>query len=125
MKIAFPSNDGQINQHFGQSREFAILEIEDQKIINQKIIPAESFQHNHEGLADLLDKEDVRVVVSGNIGQHALEALDRKGFKVIRGISGDIRSVTEQFIRGTLVSKSGSCGQEHGHCQDHGHSCCH
>lgn len=125
MRIAFPSADGQINQHFGQSREFAVLEVENQKVVSQKIIPAESLRHNHQGLADLLAGEKVDVVVVGGIGPYALEALEQRGFKVITGASGDIRAVAEQYARGELVSRGAVCGHHHhAHGGHHHHGDC-
>lgn len=120
MKIAFPHDGGRINQHFGQSREFAVLELENQKVVSRKIISADSLRHNHQGLADLLAGEKVEVVVVGGIGPYALEALERKGFKVITGASGDIGTAAEQYAGGELVSRGTVCGHHHHQGHDHG-----
>ena len=128
MKIAFPSDYGQINQHFGRSREFAILEMDGQKIAGRKLVSADSLQHNHQGLADLLAAEKVDVVVLGGIGPYALQALEQSGLKVITGASGDIGAAAEKFARGELVTGGTACGRHHhgpcGHQHDHG-SCGH
>ncbi len=116
MKIAFPNDNGRINQHFGQSREFAVLEVENLRVISHKIVSAESLRHNHQGLADLLAGEKVEAVVVGGIGPYALEALEEKGLKVITGASGDIRDAAERYARGELVSRGAVCGHHH-----HGH----
>lgn len=124
MKIAIPVENGQVNQHFGRSREFAILEVENNKVSGQKVVSAETLQHNHEGLADLLHRESVEAVVLGGIGPYALQALEQKGLKVITGASGDIVSIAEQYSRGELVSKNTVCNHhhhEHGHDHQHGH----
>lgn len=129
MKIAFPSDNGQINQHFGRSREFAILEMDGQKIAGRKLVSADSLQHNHQGLADLLAAEKVDAVVLGGIGPYALQALEQSGLKVITGASGDIGAAAEKFARGELVSRGTSCGHHHqgpgGHSHGHGggHNC--
>jgi predicted Fe-Mo cluster-binding NifX family protein len=120
MKIAIPVENGQVNQHFGRSREFAIMDMENQKVAGQKVVSAETLQHNHEGLADLLHREKVEAVVLGGIGPYALQALEQKGLRVITGISGEIVSVAEQYARGELVSKNTVCGH-HGHGHEHGH----
>jgi predicted Fe-Mo cluster-binding NifX family protein len=59
MKIAMPYNGGRVNEHFGQSKEFAIYTVEGGKIIDNKIINSQDLCHNHEGLAGSL--------VTGNI----------------------------------------------------------
>lgn len=121
MKIAIPVENGQVNQHFGRSREFAILSLDNQKVTDQKTVSAESLQHNHEGLADLLHREKVEAVVLGGIGPYALQALEQKGLKVITGASGDIVSIAEQYSRGELVSRNTVCNHHHDHDHHHGH----
>jgi len=124
MRVAMPVENGQVNQHFGRSREFAILDVENQKVTGQKIVSAESLQHNHEGLADLLDRENVNAVILGCIGPYALQALEQKGLKVITGASGDIVLLAEKFARGELVSQRIVCGHHHhGHDHSPGHNC--
>lgn len=120
MRIAFPNENGQINQHFGRSREFAVLEVENRRIVSEKVVSAETFRHDHQGLADLLAGEKAEVVVVGGIGPYALEALEQKGLKVIAGISGDIRAAAEKCARGELVSTGAVCGHHH-HSHGHGH----
>ncbi|GBF34511.1 hypothetical protein DCCM_3629 [Desulfocucumis palustris] len=120
MKIAVPNDNGKINQHFGQSKEFVICDVEGQKMSGQKTVSAQTLQHNHSGLADLLKNENVESVILGGIGPYALEALEQKGFNVITGAAGDIKEAVEAFARGELVSRRVVCNH-HGHGHDHGH----
>lgn len=124
MKIAVPNDNGNVNQHFGQSKEFIICDVEGQSMVGQKVASAESLQHNHGGLANLLSGENVEVVILGGIGPYALEALEQKGFKVITGASGEIKSVVEAYARGELVSRRVVCGHHHGHGHGHQHHNC-
>lgn len=122
MKIAVPNDNGKINQHFGQSKEFVICDVEGQKLSGQKTVSAQTLQHNHTGLADLLKNENVESVILGGIGPYALEALEQKGFKVITGVSGDIKEAVEAYARGELVSRRVVCNHHgHGHTHGHGH----
>lgn len=43
MKIAMPKNEKIINQHFGKSKSFAIVTVEDNKIIDIKDISTEVY----------------------------------------------------------------------------------
>ncbi|MFZ5597847.1 MAG: NifB/NifX family molybdenum-iron cluster-binding protein [Bacillota bacterium] len=121
MKIALPYENGQVNQHFGRSREFVILEMENRKVVGRKMVSAESLQHNHEGLADLLSRENVDVVILGGIGPYALQALEQSGLKVMTGASGDVEALAEQYARGELVSRKVVCNHQHEHGQGHDH----
>jgi predicted Fe-Mo cluster-binding NifX family protein len=127
MKIAAPNDNGKINQHFGQSKEFIVCEMDGQNVAGQKIISAESLQHNHGGLAKLLQDEGVEVVILGGIGPYALEALEQTGFKTVTGVAGDVREAMAAYARGELVSQRVVCnhhGHDHGG-HGHGHDHCH
>jgi len=124
MKIALPHEYGYINQHFGRSKEFAIVELADGKMVSQKIISAEQLQHNHEGLAGLLKGEHVDMVIVGGIGARALEPLKEIGLQVVTGISGKIEEAVVKYVQGQLPSGSEVCCHHHGDHHD-GHNCGH
>lgn len=106
MKIAMPYDRGRVNQHFGQSREFAIFELEGDKIINTKIINSEDLCHNHEGLAGILKEDGVEAVILGGIGHHMLVALQALGFQITTGASGDAATVAADYARGSLITSN-------------------
>ncbi|MBE6062844.1 MAG: diguanylate cyclase [Clostridium butyricum] len=115
MKIALPKNENEINQHFGKSRSFEIITIEDNKILEKKEINSESLQHNHGGLATLLKEEGVSVVITGGIGQGAIDGLKSQNLDVIRGASGSIDDIVASYISGELVDKNIVCSHDHHH----------
>lgn len=122
MKIAIPYENGKVNPHFGQSREFVIFETDGKEIKGQKVIDGRSFCHNHEGLAGTLKAEGVEVVIAGGIGYGMVSALRGAGLKVVSGASGDARMVAEDYLNGTLVADGSVCGcggHEHGHGHFH------
>jgi predicted Fe-Mo cluster-binding NifX family protein len=73
-KIAIPENNGQVNQHFGQSSRFAVVDIKDREVVGVEEISAASLAHNHGGLAGLLQQADVSAVIAGGIGSEAATA---------------------------------------------------
>lgn len=115
MKIALPKNESDINQHFGKSRSFEIITIEDNKVTNKKEVSTETLQHNHEGLAALLKNEGVSVVITGGIGQGAIDGLKSNNLHVIRGASGKIDDVVAAYINGELKDKNVVCSHDHDH----------
>ncbi|KNZ68975.1 dinitrogenase iron-molybdenum cofactor biosynthesis protein [Thermincola ferriacetica] len=129
MKVAIPNNDGEVNQHFGRSTGFAIVEINSEnRIVDIEEISAEGLQHRHEGLAGLLKNKGVEVVIVGGIGPGALEALESQGFKVLFGASGPIKEVAEAFARGQFISRRTVCnhhGEHHHHHEHHPGNCAH
>ncbi len=121
MKIAMPSEGMNINQHFGKSKTFVVATVEDKNLINIEEVSSEALMHQHEGLAGLLLQKEVSVVITGGIGQGALDALEVKGLKVIRGASGNYKDVIQSFINGTLKSKNVVCQHHHGEHPHGGH----
>lgn len=119
MKIALPKNENDINQHFGKSRSFEIITIEDNKVINKKEVSSEALQHNHGGLAALLKDEGVSVVITGGIGQGAIDGLKSQNLDVIRGASGKIDDIVTAYINGELQDKNVVCSHDHEHHHDH------
>jgi predicted Fe-Mo cluster-binding NifX family protein len=122
MKIAMPYLDGNLNPHFGTSREFVVIEAEEGNITGKKIITNEIL-HNHGELALLLKTEGAGVVITGGIGRPMANALQQAGFAVITGASGDAEQIAKDFLKGTLVTGPSSCscgGHHHGHGHDHG-----
>ena len=124
MRIAIPDNNGEVNQHYGQSKVFSIIDIEEnQNIVMVDSISTGALQHNHGGLAELLKTQGVDVVIVGGIGAGAVEGLEQYGLKVLFGASGPVRNVAESFAKGNFVSKKVMCnhhGDDHHHHHHHG-----
>lgn len=119
MKIALPKNENEINQHFGRSKSFAIVTIEDNKVTEKKVVDSEALQHNHGGLASLLKDEGVSVVITGGIGQGAIDGLKSYNLEVIRGASGNIDDIIASYINGELQDKNVVCNHDHDHHHEH------
>lgn len=117
MKIAMPKNGELLNQHFGKSKSFAIVVVENNEIKDISEISTEMLQHNHKGLADFLEKENINVIITGGIGQGAYKPLIEKGFKVIRGASGNIKDIIKDYLENKLEDKNVMCS----HHGDHHH----
>jgi predicted Fe-Mo cluster-binding NifX family protein len=108
MKIAMPYLNGQVNAHFGSSREFVVIETENGKVTGKKILTNEIL-HKHGGLASMLSAEGVGVIITGGIGRPMAEALQRTGLQVISGASGEVEKVALDFLSGQLVTGGGQC----------------
>jgi len=122
LRFAMPHREGRVNEHFGSSREFIVVETENGVIKGKKILTNEML-HDHGGLARMLGAEGVDVVITCGIGRPMAEALQLAGFKVVTGASGEVERVVQEFLSGQLVSLpvQCSCGGHHGHAHRHGH----
>ncbi|MEG6513432.1 NifB/NifX family molybdenum-iron cluster-binding protein [Desulforamulus ruminis] len=126
MKIAIPARNGKVNEHFGSTEEFAILELENGKVINKKMISNEGLQHDHGGIANMLKNEKIEAIICGGIGGHMMQALQMMGLKVVNGASGSLESVSEAYANNCLVTRpvQCGCGGDHHH-HHHGGGCNH
>ena len=83
MKIAVPYLDGNVNEHFGKSKQFKLYEIDEGKVVSSDIIDIEA--EGHDAVAKILEDNDVMAVACGKIGEGAKEALDNLGIIVFSG----------------------------------------
>jgi predicted Fe-Mo cluster-binding NifX family protein len=118
MKVAIPNKNNMVNQHFGMSKSFVIATIENNNILNVEEISSAELAHQHQGLAALLVKHEVNVVITGGIGGGALSGLQQQGLEVIKGASGEYLDVLKEFINGTLENKNVICNH-HGEHHEH------
>lgn len=110
MKIALPRNGEMLNQHFGRSESFAIVTIDEKDIIGLKEVSTEGLQHNHGGLSNMLKEQGVALVIAANMGEGMFSSLSEKGIEVIRGASGSIKDVLQQYFDGRLKDNAAACG---------------
>ena len=128
MKIAITCNNNEVFQHFGHTPEFAIFEIEENKVISKTILNCGDSGHG--ALATLLSNEQIELLICGNIGPGAINALKNANIKVIGGANGNVDEVAAAFANDTLkVRENFHCNHHHNSnhtCSSHSeenHSC--
>lgn len=120
MKIALPSRGNHIDDHFGHCEYFTVYTIDE---ANKEIIHSETVK-SPEGcgcksnIATVLAEMGVQVMLAGNMGGGAVNVLNSRGIQVLRGCSGDLKSVALKWLEGTLTDSGDSC-------HAHGHDCKH
>ena len=128
MRIAVTFLAGQVFGHFGKSKEFAIFDIEDNKVAANHILPVTG--EGHGALASLLKAHNVDLVICGGIGEGARDALTNSGIQYIAGVQGNVRHAVEEYLTGTLEDNPVKyCGHHHDdhNCGEDHHGCfgCH
>ena len=116
MKIALPSYQNQVDEHFGHCEYFTVFTIDDQKKIlsEEKITPATGCGCKS-NIAQTLSQMGVQYMLAGNMGQGAVNVLNNQGINVLRGCSGNVKDVAESWLAGTLNDSGIACAQhEHG-----------
>ena len=83
MTLAIPLADGQLTAHFGHCKEFAMVEVEDQKILNTEMLDPPP--HEPGVLPRWLKEQGTNVVIAGGMGQRAIELFQQAGVQVFVG----------------------------------------
>ncbi len=124
MKIALPSRENMIDDHFGHCEYFTVFTISDdsKEIVSQEIIASPVGCGCKSDIADSLKELGVTVMLAGNMGDGAVNVLKNAGIEVLRGCSGEIEAVATKWLEGSLNDSGDSCSA-HGH--DHDHECQH
>lgn len=100
MKIAVAYNAGQVFNHFGQTKQFEVYEIEGANIISRTLLGTEDKSHG--ALVGLLESWNINVLFVGGIGTHAVDLLENAGIKVFTGVLGDTESNVNDYLNGVL-----------------------
>ncbi|HEY9053537.1 MAG TPA: DUF134 domain-containing protein, partial [Rectinemataceae bacterium] len=92
MKIAVPSRDGMVDDHFGHCKEFLVFAVRDGKLEAEQVIPSPEGCGCKSGVAAVLAKAGVTHMAAGSIGEGAVRVLGSHGIHVLRGASGSARA---------------------------------
>ena len=115
MKIAMPTENGMIYQHFGHAQEFTIYEVEAELIKWKEVVSTEG--SGHEALADFLTVHSVNVVICGNIGSGAKNALREKRMELIPGVAGNADDMIIKYLSGEKMGNPDTECSHHSHEQ--------
>lgn len=117
MKIALPTRDGRIDDHFGHCDHYTVVTIENGAVVVQEDLASPQGCGCKSDIAPTMARMGIRLLLAGNMGQGALNVLTANGIKVIRGCSGPIEDVLAAYLAGTLKDNQISC--DHHDCGNH------
>ena len=107
MKYAISTDSGQVSPHFGRAPEFTIIDIEDGKIIDKKVLPNPG--HTVGSIPQFINDNGARCMITGGMGPRAVQFFQQYGIEVVMGVSGRIDDIIEQIINGTLTGGESVC----------------
>ena len=116
-RIAVPTNNGQVAQHFGRCPKYTICEVEDCNILNTEVI--ENPGHKPNFLPNYLSDLNVDIVLAGGMGQKAFNLFQQNNIEVVTGASGIVKDSVKAYLNNELDTKSDIC--DHGESHQHGH----
>lgn len=116
MKIAVPSCQNRVDEHFGHCEYFRVLNInEKNEIISEETVASPAGCGCKSDIARTLAQMGVKMMLAGNMGQGAVNVLNSCGIDVLRGCTGEVKEVAEQWLSGRLKDSGIACElHEHG-----------
>lgn len=129
MKIAVTYDRGVVFQHFGQTKQFKIYEVEDKNVVSQEI--KDTNGDGHGALAGFLTRLGVKTLICGGIGAGARNALSDAGIRLYPGVEGNADEAVSSLLSGNLKFDPDTLcdhhheGSEEHECGHHGESCGH
>ncbi len=107
------SLDAQIDPRFGRCQYFVIVDTES---MGFEVLPNTSRTTPHGAgiqAGQTLANHRVQVVLTGNVGPNAFRVLSSAGIRVITGLSGTVREVTEKLKAGQLKETTAPTSSMH------------
>lgn len=98
MRIAIPTKNGEIFQHFGQSQEFTVYEVESELVQSKEVLSTQGIEHG--GVIGFLVSHSIHLVISGKIGGGAKSALRTRRIELITGIVGNADEILCRYLSG-------------------------
>ena len=115
MKIAVPTRDGMVDNHFGHCDHYTIFSIIDGEVKMKEILPSPQGCGCKSGIVFELRRKGVQVMLAGNMGEGAKNVLESNDIKVVRGQSGNIDELVAAYIAGRVEDSGEGCS--HHECQ--------
>ena len=117
MKIAIPTREGRVDDHFGHCDHYTIFTIENGAIVGTETLPAPQGCGCKSGIAGVLAEMGVEVMLAGNMGQGAKNVLERNNIRVVRGCSGSVEVLVQTYLCGFVFDNGQGC--DHHNCAHH------
>lgn len=121
MRVAVTYENGQVFQHFGHTKEFKVYDIENDKIVDAKVVDTNGSGHG--ALAGVLNALQADVLICGGIGGGAQAALTAAGIRWYGGVSGSADEAVAALLAGTLAFDPDAKCDHHDHEHGEGHTC--
>ena len=111
--VAFPTSDrATIDGHFGHTKEFAIYIVKGTDVKEIKYLTPPP--HEPGVLPRFLGENGIDVIITGGMGQMAVNLFNQQDIDVILGAQGRIDVNLNEYLGGFLSSTGSSCDHKHG-----------
>ena len=109
MKIAVPTREGRVDDHFGHCDHYTIFTVEDNRVVATDTLPSPQGCGCKSNIASILRELGVEVMLAGNMGEGAKNVLEGQRIEVIRGCSGDVEELVKAYLEGKVKDNGEIC----------------
>ncbi len=118
MKIAIPTRNEMVDDHFGHCDHYTVFTIDD----NRQIVSSERLDSPQgcgckSNITTTMQEMGIKVMLAGNMGMGAYNKLAQHGISTVRGCHGSIHEVLKAYLAGELIDSAESCA--HHECGEH------
>jgi predicted Fe-Mo cluster-binding NifX family protein len=108
MKFAIPTAEGKLTAHFGHCQEFALIEVQDNRITKKETLQPPP--HEPGVLPQWLHQLGADVIIAGGMGQRAISLFAENNIEVIVGApSLEPETLVQGYLDKTLVTGGNVC----------------
>lgn len=114
MRIGIPTNNREtVEEHFGHCKEIALYDVDKGVITNVSYVTPPP--HAPGVMPKFLAEQKANVIISGGMGQMAINLFKENNIDVILGATGSVNDNLQEFIKGDLISSGSACEHDHDH----------
>jgi ATP-binding protein involved in chromosome partitioning len=107
-KFAIPTLNEQLTAHFGHCEKFAIVEVEDEKVIKEEFVTPPV--HQPGVYPKFLADQGVQVIIAGGMGQKAQDLFAQNNIEVHMGVNnGSPKALVEDYLSNQLKTGQNLC----------------
>lgn len=107
-KFAIPTLNGQLTAHFGHCEKFAIVDVENNEVINEELITPPV--HQPGVYPKYLADQGVHVIIAGGMGQKAQDLFAMNNIEVYMGVqSGSPKDLVMNYLNNELQTGQNLC----------------
>lgn len=104
---------GKLSMHFGHSKEFAIIEMDNNKLKKKEMLKPPP--HKPGVLPKWLKELEVNVIIAGKMGDNAVQLFNQNGINVVTGAPGLApEELISLYLNNTLLTVNSVC--DHSGC---------
>ena len=123
MKIAIPTKGNTVDDHFGHCEYFTVFTVDNNTITNSEEVPSLQGCGCKSNIVNDLKAQGVEIMLAGNMGQGAYNKITNADIKVVRGCSGSVQNLMQEYLDGKIKDALIMC--DHNHSEGANHQCNH